>query len=43
MDHPVSITFNDLYIVQLENYIAAPLKPKFCKRYVIDMFNRRKD
>ena len=37
-----SVTFSDVYMVKLENDIVVPLKPKFYRRYVDDMFNRRK-
>ena len=35
-------TFSDMYMVKLENDNAVPCKPKFYKRYVDDMFDRRK-
>ena len=38
----VNIGVNFFYMVTLENDIVTPLKPKFYKIYVDDMFNRRK-
>ena len=41
MGGPVSVTFM-VFIVKLENDIVAPLKQTFYRRYVGDMFKRRK-
>ena len=38
----VNIGVNFFYMVTLENDTVTPLKPKFYKIYVDDMFNRRK-
>lgn len=35
-------TFSDMYMVKLENDNAVPCKPKFYRRYLDDMFDRRK-
>ena len=37
----LSVAFSDIYMVKPENDIVAPLKPKFFKRHIDDMFNRR--
>ena len=42
MNHPVSVTFNGIYLVKLENEIEVPLKPKFYKRYVDDILSKGK-
>ena len=42
MCRQIFVTFSDIYMVKLENAIAIPLKPKIYRRYVNDMFNRRK-
>ena len=43
MTGQLSITFSDTYMVILEDDdIVTQLKPKFYKRYVDDMFKRRK-
>ena len=39
---PLAVTFSDNYVVKLENDIVMPPKPKFYRRYVDDMCNRRK-
>jgi len=42
MGGPLSVTLSDIYMVKLENDIVVPLKPKFYRRYVDDIYNRRK-
>ena len=42
MGGPLSFTFSDMHMVKLENNIVVPCKPKFYRRYVAVMFNRRK-
>ena len=39
---PRSVTFSDINIVKLDNDMVTPRKPKFYRRYVDDLFNRRK-
>ena len=39
---PLAVTFSDNYVIKLENDIVMPPKPKFYRRYVDDMCNRRK-
>ena len=34
MGGPLTITFGDIYMMKLENDIAAPLKSNFYKKYV---------
>ena len=38
----LSVSFSNIYVVKLENDILWPLKPKFYRGHVNDMFNRRK-
>ena len=28
---PWSVTFSDIYMVKMENYVVTPLKPKLCQ------------
>ena len=37
-----SVTFSDICMVKMENEAVAPLKPKLSRRYVDNIFNRRK-
>ena len=39
---PLSVAFRDNCIVKLENHIVTPPKPKFYRRYVDDIFIRKK-
>ena len=36
-----SVIFSDIYMVKLENYSVESPKPKFYRRYVDDMCNRK--
>ena len=43
MEGPLSIVLSDFYLTKLEkDAILPPRKPKFCKRFVDDIFRRRK-
>ena len=42
MGGPLTVIFSDTYMMKLENDIVVPLKSNFYRRYVDDMFNRRK-
>ena len=42
MGGPLSVTFSDIFMVKMENEIVSPLRPMFYRRYVDDIFNRRK-
>ena len=39
---PLSVILSGNFMIKLENDIVAPLKPKFYRRYVDDIFNRGK-
>ena len=41
MGGPFSVTFSDIYKTKIKNEVVTPLKPKFYRRYVDDIFNRR--
>ena len=40
--HLPSVTFSNIFLVKLEDDILVPFKPMFYRRYVDDMYNRRK-
>ena len=42
MGGPLSVTFSDIYMAKLENEVVVPIKPIFYKRYVDDIYSRRK-
>ena len=42
MGGPLSVIFSNIFMTKLENDVVLPLKPSFYKRYVDDVFNRRK-
>ena len=42
MGGPLSLTFSDIFMVKMENYIVIPMKPIFYRRYVDDIYSRRK-
>ena len=42
MGGPLSVTLSDIYMVKMEGDIVVPTKPIFYRRYVDDIYNRRK-
>ena len=42
MGGPISVVFADIYMCKMEDYVVAPIKPIFYKRYVEDTYVRRK-
>ena len=42
MGVPLSVTFNDIFQIKMENDIVIPTNPIFYCRYVDDIYNRRK-
>ena len=42
MGGPYSLTLADIHMIRRENNVVKPLNPPFYKRYVDDMYNRRK-
>ena len=42
MGGPISVVFSDIYICKMEEDVVKPLKPTFYKRYVDDMYVKRK-
>ena len=42
MGGPLSVTFSNIFMIKMENYMVIPKKPIFDRRYVDDIFNRRK-
>ena len=42
MGGPVSVTFSDIYIGKMENDVVTPSKPIFYRRFVDDIYSRRK-
>ena len=42
MGGPLSITFSDMYMVKMENDVVTPSKPIFYRRFVDDIYSRRK-
>ena len=41
MGGPLSVTLSDIYMSKMEIEVVVPLKPKFYRRYVDDIYNRR--
>ena len=39
---PLSVTLADIHMIRTEKDIVTPLKPIFYKRFVDDIYNRRK-
>ena len=39
---PLSVTFSDTFMIKMENEIVIPTKPIFYRRYVDDIYSRRK-
>ena len=39
---PLSVTFSDIYMTKMERDVVRPFNPIFCRRYVDDIYNRRK-
>ena len=42
MGGPLSVTVSDIFIIKMENDIVIPKKPIFYRRFVDDIYNRRK-
>ena len=42
MGEPLSFTFSDIYMVKMENDVVIPSKPIFYRRFVDDIYSRRK-
>ena len=42
MGRPLSVTFSDIYMVKMENDVVVPSKPIFYRRFVDDIYSRRK-
>ena len=42
MGGPLSVVFSNIFLTKLENDIIKPLKPKFYRRFVDDVINRRR-
>ena len=42
MGEPVTVTFSDVYIGKIENDVVTPSKPIFYRRFVDDIYSRRK-
>ena len=42
MGGPLLVIFSDIFMIKMENHIAIPTKPIFYRRYVGDIYNRRK-
>ena len=39
---PLSVTFSDIYMAKMERDVVRPFNPIFYRRYVDDIYNRRK-
>ena len=39
---PLSVTFSDIYMIKMENDVGIPSKPIFYRRFVDDIYSRRK-
>ena len=42
MGGPLSVTLSDIYMNKMENDIVLPTKPVLYRRFVDDIYNRRK-
>ena len=42
MGGSLSVTFSDIYMVKMENDVVIPSKPIFYRRFVDDIYSRRK-
>ena len=42
MGGPLSVTLSDIYMNKMESDIVVPTKPVFYRRFVDDIYNRRK-
>ena len=42
MGGPLSVTFSDIYMVKMENDVVIPSEPIFYRRFVDDIYSRRK-
>ena len=42
MGGPLSVTLSDIHMIRMETDIVVPIRPIFYKRYVDDIYNRRR-
>ena len=42
MGGPLSVTFSDIFMIKIENNIVIPTKSILYRRYVDDIYTRRK-
>ena len=42
MGGPLSVTFSNSYMVKMKNNVVIPFKPIFYRRFVDDIYSRRK-
>ena len=42
MDGPLSVTLSDIYMAKMKDDVVEKYQPKFYKRYVDDIINRRR-
>ena len=42
MGRPLFVTFGDIHIVKMENDVVIPSKPIFYRRFVDEIYSRRK-
>ena len=42
MGGPLSVMFSDIFMINMKNDIVIPMKPIFYRRYVDDIYSRRK-
>ena len=42
MGGPLPVTFSDIFMIKMESEIVIPHKPLFYRRFVDDIYNRRK-
>ena len=43
MGGPISVVFSDIYVSKMEEYIVAPMKPQFYKRYVWHVYSKKEN
>ena len=43
MGGPLSVTFGDIFMIKMESDLVIPTKAIFYRRYVDDIYNRRKE
>ena len=42
MREPLSVTFSEIYLVKRKNGVVLPFKPSFYRRFIDDIYSRRK-